>query len=202
MTSTNEHELLFKPAALSAGARDELEHLGLLSPAGAIRPAPFARRAPSPGVSRRAISAPAVLNDARAYGSAFSRGLRLDLGGVTLLLISGTASVDEGGRTVHPGDFAAQCFRTYRNIAALLAAEGATWHDVVRTTCYLADIERDYAEFNRVRTSLFAWMGLDPLPASVGVQARLCRSDLLIEIEAMALLPGHAPEEAAPRERP
>jgi len=31
--------------------------------------------------------------------------------------------------------------------------------------------------------------GLDPLPASTGIQVRLCRSDLLVEIEAMAIIP-------------
>ncbi len=202
MTSVGTTQHLIDPAMLSAGAREELRQFGLLSPSGALQPAPFARRAPLPGAAKRTISAPAVLNDARAYGSAFPRGLRLDFGTLTLLLISGTASVDEEGRTAHMADFAGQCLRTYRNIAALLAAEGATWHDVVRTTCYLADIERDYAEFNRLRSWLFDWMGLDPLPASVGVQARLCRGDLLIEIEAVALLPGTPPAEAAPREEP
>ncbi len=47
-------------------------------------------------LSKRAIRAPHVLNEAPAYGSAFTRGLRVDLpGGVTHLLISGTASVGE-----------------------------------------------------------------------------------------------------------
>jgi enamine deaminase RidA (YjgF/YER057c/UK114 family) len=32
-------------------------------------------------------------------------------------------------------------------------------------------------------------VGLDPLPASTGMQARICRSDLLVEIEAIAILP-------------
>jgi enamine deaminase RidA (YjgF/YER057c/UK114 family) len=105
-----------------------------------------------------------------------------------LLLISGTASVDENGDTVHVGDFGAQCWRTYRNIANLLEAEDASWHDVIRATCYLRDIERDYEQFNKIRTSFFNWMGLDPLPASVGVQTRLCREDLLVEIEAIALI--------------
>ncbi len=185
--SGKQPQLLFDPSQLTRGARDELVRLGLLSTEGAILEAPFQKGA-SP-VQKRAIHAPNVLNDARCYGSSFPRGLRIEFGGLTALLISGTASIDEGGKTVHVGDFAAQCLRTYRNIAARLAAEGATWHDVVRTTCYLRDIERDYDEFNRIRTSFFNWMGLDPLPASVGVQVRLCRSDLLIEIEAIALLP-------------
>jgi 2-iminobutanoate/2-iminopropanoate deaminase len=57
----------------------------------------------------------------------------------------------------------------------------------VRTTCYLRDIERDYAEFNRIRTEFFKQQGLNPLPASTGIQAILCRPDLLIEIEAIAI---------------
>jgi len=130
-----------------------------------------------------------VLNEAYAYPkpSSFSRALRLDIKGVTILLISGTASVDENGKTVHAGDFRAQTWRTYRNITGLLEAEGATWKDVVRTTCYLRDIERDYEAFNEIRTQFFAEQGLDPLPASTGIQAILCRPDLLVEIEAMAI---------------
>jgi enamine deaminase RidA (YjgF/YER057c/UK114 family) len=138
-------------------------------------------------IPKKAISASRALNEAPVYGSAFSRGLRLDIRGVTILLISGTASVDEHGRTVHVGDFGGQTWRTYRNITALLEAEGATWKDVVRTTCYLRDIERDYAEFNRIRTQFLREQGLNPLPASTGIQAILCRPDLLIEIEAMAI---------------
>ena len=69
----------------------------------------------------------------------------------------------------------------------MLEAEGATWKDIVRTTCYLRDIERDYEAFNEIRTQFFEEQGLDPLPASTGIQAILCRPDLLIEIEAMAI---------------
>jgi enamine deaminase RidA (YjgF/YER057c/UK114 family) len=131
-----------------------------------------------------------VLNEAPDYRrpSSFSRGMRVDLKGVTLLLISGTASVDEQGHTIHAGDFRAQTWRTYRNITALLESEGAAWKDVVRTTCYLRDIERDYAAFNEIRTQFFREQGLDPLPASTGIQAILCRPDLLVEIEALAIL--------------
>jgi len=140
-------------------------------------------------VKKRAITALSVLNQAYDYPqpSSFSRGLRIDLGGVAILLISGTASIDEHGQTVHVGDFRAQLRRTYHNITGLLASEGATWKDIVRTTCYLRDIERDYAAFNEGRTEFFAEQGLDPLPASTGIQAILCRPDLLVEIEAIAM---------------
>ncbi|HZQ94753.1 MAG TPA: Rid family hydrolase [Candidatus Sulfotelmatobacter sp.] len=138
-------------------------------------------------VAKRAITNHSTLNEAYDYGSAFSRGMRIDLNGLTILLISGTASIDEQGRTVHAGDFRAQLRRTYDNITRLLESEGATWHDIVRTTCYLRDIERDYQAFNEERTAFFKSQGLDPLPASTGIQAILCRPDLLVEIEAIAM---------------
>lgn len=140
-------------------------------------------------VARRAITNLSVLNEAYDYAkpSSFSRGLRIDLNGLTILLISGTASIDENGVSVHIGDFAAQLRRTYENITGLLAAEGATWHDIVRTSCYLRDIDRDYDIFNKERTKFFQELGLDPLPASTGIQAKLCRPELLIEIEAIAM---------------
>ena len=130
-----------------------------------------------------------VLNEAFEYAkpSSFSRGLRLEFGNVVVLLISGTASIDEEGRTVHVGDFRAQLRRTYHNITGLLKSEGASWKDMVRTTCYLRDIDRDYEAFNDERTAFYKEQGLDPLPASTGIQAHLCRPELLIEIEAIAM---------------
>ncbi len=140
-------------------------------------------------IEKRAITNHGVLNEAYAYAkpSSFSRGMRIDLNGLTILLISGTASIDEAGQSVHAGDFRAQMQRTLSNITGLLAAEGATWKDIVRTTCYLRDIERDYEAFNEERTAFFKAEGLDPLPASTGIQAILCRPELLIEIEAIAM---------------
>jgi 2-iminobutanoate/2-iminopropanoate deaminase len=140
-------------------------------------------------IAKRRISNPQVLNEADRYPipSSFSRGLRLELGNVVVLLISGTASIDEQGRSVHTGDFRAQVRRTFDNITGLLSIEGASWNDIVRTTCYLRDIERDYEAFNEERTRFYGQRELDPLPASTGIQAILCRPELLIEIEAIAL---------------
>lgn len=145
----------------------------------------------TPAVSKKAIESKEVLNEAYDYPkpSSFSRGMRLDINGITILLISGTASIDEFGNSVHIGDFRAQTLRTYHNITGLLAAEGATWKDIVRTTCYLRDIERDYALFNELRTQFFKEQRLNPLPASTGIQAILCRPELLIEMEAIAIFP-------------
>ena len=140
-------------------------------------------------ITKRAMTNLGVLNEAYHYAkpSSFSRGMRIDLDGLTILIICGTASIDENGESVHIGDFSAQLRRTFDNITGLLESEGATWHDIVRTTCYLRDIDRDYDVFNAGRTAFFKEQGLDPLPASTGIQAHLCRPELLIEIEAIAM---------------
>jgi enamine deaminase RidA (YjgF/YER057c/UK114 family) len=140
-------------------------------------------------IERRAITNHGVLNEAYAYAkpSSFSRGIRLDLNGIAVLIISGTASIDENGVTVHVGDFPAQLQRTFANITGLLESEGASWKDIVKTSCYLRDIDRDYDVFNRTRTAFYKEQGLDPVPASIGIQAHLCRPELLVEIEAVAI---------------
>jgi 2-iminobutanoate/2-iminopropanoate deaminase len=140
-------------------------------------------------IDKNLITNHACLNEAFSYAkpSSFSRGMRIDLNEITVLLISGTASIDEYGMSVHIGDLRSQTQRTLKNITGLLESAGATWHDVVRTTCYLRDIDRDYRAFNEERSVAFERLGLDPLPASTDIQSKLCRPELLVEIEAIAM---------------
>jgi 2-iminobutanoate/2-iminopropanoate deaminase len=183
-------KLLIDLSKLTDGEMIEMKKLGILSNdntfAGYVYPVVHNERPP---IEKHVVHAPHVINEAYNYQkpSSFSRALRLDLGGYKVLLVSGTASVNEEGKAEHIGDFKAQVWRTYRNITNLLGAEEMTWHDVVRTTNYLRDIERDYADFNKIRTSFFNWLNLDPLPASTGIQARLCWETLLVEIEVYAV---------------
>jgi len=140
-------------------------------------------------IKKRAISNAAVLSEAYSDPKpcSYSRGMRIDLHGLTILLISGTFPSDEHGNTVHIGDIRGQVRRTLENISGLLASEGCSWHDVVRTTCYLRDMDRDYDAFNEVRTDFFNELSLDPLPASTGVEAKLCRPELLVDIDAIVM---------------
>jgi enamine deaminase RidA (YjgF/YER057c/UK114 family) len=140
-------------------------------------------------VQKKPIENHGVLNEAYDYPKkvSFSRGMRVELDNCVMLFISGTASVGEGGESLHHGDLEAQAWRTFNNIKGLLESEGADWHDVVRTTCYLADF-RQYDEFNGVRNAFYEQQGLDPLPASTCIEARICRPELLVEIEAIAIL--------------
>ena len=145
---------------------------------------------PKTRINKSPIENRTVLNEAYDYESkvSFVRGMRVELDNAVMLFISGTSSVNEKGESVHFGDMRAQTRRTFTNIKALLESEGADWHDIVRTTCYLADM-RFYDEFNEVRNEFFVEEGLDPLPASTAIEARICRPDLLVEVEAIAMIP-------------
>ncbi len=175
---------------LTDGEIEEMVKLGILTENNQLKEYVYPPiHSERPPIFKYAVHAPDVINEAYNYKkpSSFSRALRFDFGGYKVLLISGTASVNNQGKPEHIGDFKAQTWRTYRNITNLLQAEGMSWHDVVRTTNYLRDIERDYTEFNKIRTSFFQWLELDPLPASTGIQSRLCWETLLVEIEAIAI---------------
>lgn len=186
----DEKQLLIDLSNLTDGERLEMKKLGILSEENKIIRSVYPTlHNDRPPIEKHVVHAPKVINEAYNYQkpSSFSRALRLDFGGHKVLLVSGTASVNEEGKAEHIGDFKAQLWRTYLNITNLLSAEKMTWHDVVRTTNYLRDIERDYTEFNKIRTSFYQWLNLDPLPASTGIQARLCWETLLVEIEVYAI---------------
>jgi len=137
------------------------------------------------------ISASETLNEAYDYEkpSAFSRGLIVEVSSpVKLIYISGTASINEEGNSIHVGDFRAQALRSFENITLLLRSARATWKDIVKTTIYLKDIKKDYEAFNEVRCNFYKEQGLSMYPSSVCVQAHLCREELLVEIEAQAIV--------------
>lgn len=138
-------------------------------------------------IVRKAIKATDFLNDPIEYNKSFSRGLKIELGKVVILEISGTASVNERGKSVHIGDFSAQAKRTFDNLTALLESEGASWRDVVKTRCYLKNM-KDYGKFNKYRNWFYKKQKLSLFPASICVEAGLCRPELLVEIEATAVL--------------
>jgi enamine deaminase RidA (YjgF/YER057c/UK114 family) len=175
---------------LTAAEQDEMIKLGVLGNDQKIKSftmPEFAREREL--VKRHSVHAAHTLNEAYNYAkpSSFSRALCLNFGDYKVVLISGTASVDEHGKSVHVGDFRAQCWRTFRNITELLKAEDMTWHDMVRTSCYLRDMSRDYKDFNEIRTAFYTWLGLEVLPASTGIEVGICREDLLVEIEGIAI---------------
>jgi 2-iminobutanoate/2-iminopropanoate deaminase len=145
---------------------------------------------PEGGVRRRALHASQAMCEAYDYDNpvAFSRGMEVCLPGARMVFVSGTASVGADGSSLYPDDLVAQTRRAFQNAGAVLAGAAANWHDVVKVTVFLRDIDRDYEAFNEVRKSFFRDMGLDVYPASTCIEARLCRSDLLVEMEMLAIV--------------
>ena len=105
--------------------------------------------------------------------------------GGDLVICSGMTSVDADGRTVGPGDAAAQTRQIFENLKRVLGAAGATLDDVISIRIYSTDMANLRA-INEVRLEYLS----DPLPVSthVGVTA-LAKPDRLLEIEVMALVP-------------
>lgn len=138
-------------------------------------------------IIKKSIHAPQFLNEPIEYNKSFSRGLKVNFGEFTILFISGTASIDEKGKVYGPDNFSAQVKRTFDNLTALLKAERASWHDIVKTRCYLKNM-RYYYEFNKFRNWFYKKQKLKPFPASVCIEAKLCRPKLLVEVEATAII--------------
>ncbi len=123
-----------------------------------------------------------VQKDAFRYGSAFSRGACVRDAQMTRIEISGTASIDETGKSTHIDDLPAQVAHTLDAVGALLATEGASLADIAGATVFLKDAA-DYARYREVAHQ----RGLDDLPA-VYVHADVCRADLLFEMDGTAVL--------------
>jgi len=99
--------------------------------------------------------------------------------------IAGQVAVDSAGALVGGSDFRAQAEQVYRNLRIALASVGATFADVVKTTTFITDVA-NVVPLREVRAKY-----LDPTrpPANslIPVPA-LARPDLLLEIEAVAVL--------------
>lgn len=74
--------------------------------------------------------------------------------------------------------------QTMKNIEALLASVGASMSDVVKTTCFLTDME-NYAKFNAIYSAAFG----DHRPARSCVAVHQLPAEFLVEVEVIAYLP-------------
>jgi len=100
--------------------------------------------------------------------------------------VSGQVALDADGELVGAGDPRAQARQVFENLRNCLAAAGATFADVVKLTYFVTDI----AHMPAVREARAEYLDASRLPASSAVQvAALIRPDLLLEIEAYAVVP-------------
>lgn len=135
----------------------------------------------SDGMSRRDMHSD-TFNGPWEYGSYFARGMRVDMGTGSTLLLSGTAAINGAGETVGGDDFEVQVGRTLENLQGLLRAANADFENAVQVTSYL----KNGADRDRFRRCLEA-SGLLSVPHTI-VEAEVCRPDLLVEIELIACI--------------
>ena len=128
------------------------------------------------------LYAPTHLNPTYEYGVTFERGTAVHYADRTQVFISGTASIDNKGNILYPGDICQQAARMLKNISALLAEAGATTGDILQAIVYL----RDTADYQVVER--FLAENYPDLPHII-VHAPVCRPGWLIEMECIAVVP-------------
>jgi enamine deaminase RidA (YjgF/YER057c/UK114 family) len=103
-----------------------------------------------------------------------------------LVAISGQIALDEAGEVVARGDAEAQARQVFENLRRCLSAAGATFDNVIKLTCFVTDM----ASLPAVRRVRDTFVDTARPPASTAVQVTaLFRPELLVEIDALALIP-------------
>ena len=98
-----------------------------------------------------------------------------------LLFTSGQIALDPAtGNIVGEGDVVAQAEQVMKNLSAVLEANGLTFTDAVKTTCFLADMG-DFAAFNEVYGKYFTGK-----PARSCVAVKTLPKNVLCEVEVIA----------------
>ncbi len=115
-------------------------------------------------------------------GGPYSLARRLPNG---LVLVAGQTGLDPATGQLAPGGIREQTSRAIANIALILASEGLTLRDVVKTSVFIARPE-DFAAMNEAYGAAFQ----PPLPVRTTVAAGI-GPGILVEIEAMAFDPAH-----------
>lgn len=129
---------------------------------------------------KRAINPPGVAAPLKGY---YSNSVRVTAG--PLIFVAGQIALDSEGRLVGKDDLRAQAVQVLENIQTILRANGAAMSDVVKVTVYVTNM-RAFNDIADIRMKYFPKAG----PASVIVEvSRLALPDLLIEIEAIAVVP-------------
>ncbi len=99
------------------------------------------------------------------------------------VFLSGQIALDPDTGALVSGGIREQTTRVLRNLGAVLAAAGASFEDVVKTTVYLRDLS-DFAVMNEIYAGFFP----DAPPARATIQAARLPKDALVEIDAVAKL--------------
>ncbi|HOK94713.1 MAG TPA: Rid family hydrolase [Anaerohalosphaeraceae bacterium] len=118
--------------------------------------------------------------EALAYKSSFSRAVLIASVSDRRLIVSGTASIDQNGLTVWPGDCAKQIEQTMQVVHALLDSSGMDWNDTVRAIAYFKN-SADFGLFDAYCQSRNLCL------PHLKVQADICRPELVFEIELDAV---------------
>jgi reactive intermediate/imine deaminase len=115
----------------------------------------------------------------------YSHAIRVESGDTAWIYVSGQLAFDAEGTLVGVGDLAAQTTQVFENLRAILAANGATFADVVKLTTFVTTLEN----LDGMREVRSRFLGGE-FPASTAVQiAALVVPEALVEVDLVAVVP-------------
>ena len=111
--------------------------------------------------------------------------------GTRTVYIAGQVARTAEGEPVGPGDLAAQVEQALRNVATAVEAAGGTFDDIAKLTIYVVDWTPDkMGPFGEGAMRAAVALGVDPVrPITLLGVSALAEPDLLVEVEAIAVLP-------------
>ncbi|MCE9580039.1 MAG: Rid family detoxifying hydrolase [Deltaproteobacteria bacterium] len=113
----------------------------------------------------------------------YSQAVVVPVGDSTMVFCSGQIPLDPATGQMVEGDVSAQARRVLDNVGAVLAAAGAGFADIVKTTMFLVDLG-DFAAVN----ALYAERFIGPPPARSTIQVARLPRDSRVEIEVTAVI--------------
>ena len=125
---------------------------------------------------------PAALSTPKGY----SQAAEIDMGSSKMIIMAGQVALNKDGLLVGADDITKQSEQVFKNIKSIVEDAGGTMNNIVKLNYYLKDV----AQINKVRSVRDKYINTKTPPASTLVEvSKLFRDDILIEIEATAIIP-------------
>lgn len=116
----------------------------------------------------------------------YSQAAEIDMGSSRMIIMAGQVALDKNGNLAGKGDLAKQINQCFMNIKSIVQDAGGTMNNIVKLNYYIKDVSKAQL----LRDIRDKYINTKTPPASTLVEvSKLFRDDILIEIEATAVIP-------------
>ncbi len=139
------------------------------------------------GFSQKKAEPVRFINPAKSpKPNGYSHAAVIDLGNSYMVTMSGQVALDQQGNLVGKDDVAAQTRQVFINLKNIVEQAGGSMDNLVKLTYFILDV----SQIQKVRNVRDEFINVQHPPASSLVEvSKLFRADILVEIEATAIIP-------------